>query len=195
MVTLPAAPLLRLGEGSSGRTRRPKRGNGGSSRSRSPPRWAPWSSPVLRQCYLKEEESVSLTVPLVSWRIIVGFRHSGVEENAKQVLFGGSGWESWRRTNGPCQTHTVSTFHRHTGTRPLRRESRFLGGWILQLPSWLTEREIKNARLLISPSWQTEGPSFKCAPWQAALLQQCHGRTGQTFPSLGGNSLRCTWSS
>lgn len=115
--------------------------------------------------------------------------------SAKQVLFGGSGWESWHGTNGPCQIHTVSTFHSHAGTRPLRRESRFLGGWMLQLPSWLTEREIRNARLLISPSWQTEGTSFKCAPWQAALLQQCHGRTRQTFPSLGGNSLRCTWSS
>lgn len=120
---------------------------------------------------------------------IVGSRHRGTEEKTEQVLFGGAGWESWCRTNRPCQTHTVSTLHRHAGPRPLRRESRFLGGWILQLPNWLTEREIRNARLLISPSWQTEGTSLKYAPWQAAPLQQCHGRTGQTFPNLSGNSL------
>lgn len=67
VLTLPAAPLLRLDEGSSGRTRRPKHGNGGSSHSQSLPRWAPWSSQVLRQCYLWEEVSMSLWVPLVKW--------------------------------------------------------------------------------------------------------------------------------
>lgn len=98
-------------------------------------------------------------------------------------------WGSWHRTNRPCQTHTVSTFHWHTGMRPLWRESRLLGGWILQLPGWLTEREIRNARLLISPSWQTKGTSFKYAPWQAVLLSQCHEGLGKPFSGSVGTAF------
>lgn len=64
-LTPPAAPLLRSGEGFLGRTRRPRRGNGESSRSLSPPRWAPWSSPVPRQCYLREEGAVLVNVHVV----------------------------------------------------------------------------------------------------------------------------------
>lgn len=97
-LTPQVAPLLRSGEGFLGRTRRPRHENGGSSRSLSPPQWAPWSSPVLRQCYLWEEGAV-----LVSVHVMWGWPTRFLANTSGEWFRGGSWclWETQVAGTGP----------------------------------------------------------------------------------------------